>query len=77
MQLAEQTQRNRVPIQMCVRLLGRLGEPVALEAGHVCWGISKESSRANVTLLVSPVFAAASARSLRIAPSSRYMPYRA
>ena len=41
-----------VPIQMCVRLLGHFGEPVALEAGHVCWGISKGSSRANVTRLV-------------------------
>ncbi len=51
MQLAEQTQRKRVSIETCVRLLGDLGEPVALEAGHVCWCISKRSSEVNVTLL--------------------------
>ncbi|KAA6426731.1 MAG: hypothetical protein FRX49_03056 [Trebouxia sp. A1-2] len=36
--------RKKVSTETSVRLLGDRGEPVALEAGDVCWCISKRSS---------------------------------
>ncbi len=48
MQLAEQSQRQRLSIDMSVHLLGDVGEPVALEAAHVSWCISKRSRTVNV-----------------------------
>ncbi len=64
-------------IETSVRLWGDHGEPVALEAGEVCWCIIKRSSEVSVTLLSVTRVRCCLCKVPENSTLWKYMPYRA